>query len=120
MKEDVVYNEKKIYSDLNAVEAAAVMKDGHGRDVEGHHYIIYAPFGNDMYFQNGPVKEEGVNGITNESLLAILVHRTKFLDSKFPCEENKAAIRHMEAALSALEARTTNRVLRGVEGSNES
>jgi hypothetical protein len=49
-------------------------------------------------------------------LLAILIHRTKFLDSRFSCDENKRAISHMEEALVNLEVRTARRMTRGVEG----
>jgi len=69
-------------------------------------------------FQKGPVASNGVNGITNESLLAILINRTKFLDSQFPCDENKRAIEHMERALVSFEVRTARRIARGVDGKN--
>lgn len=70
-------------------------------------------------FQHGPVKENGVNGITNEALLAIVIHRTKVLNSKFPCDENKRAISYMENALALFEQRTRDRLNRGVEGQNK-
>ncbi len=44
----------------------------------GHYYSITAGENTtDIHFQNGPVKEHGVNGITSEALLAIIIHRTK-------------------------------------------
>lgn len=70
-------------------------------------------------FQHGPVKANGVNGLTNEALLAILIHRTGILDEAFPCEENKAALVHMRTALALFESRTKNRIDRGVEGENK-
>lgn len=70
----------------------------------------------ELSFQLGAVLDNGVNGITNEALLALLIHRTKMLDIKFPCEENVLAITHMQNALLALEARTHRRILRNVEG----
>jgi len=85
----------------------------------GHYYDVIAGEGiTPIHFQNGPVKENGVNGVTSEALLAILIHRTKVLDSNFPCEENKRAITHMENALALFEQRTKNRLARGVEGQN--
>lgn len=70
-------------------------------------------------FQHKTVSEDGVNGLTNEALLSILIHRTKTLDDKFPCNENKQAIEYMENALNAFESRTRDRVKRGVEGKHE-
>ena len=69
-------------------------------------------------FQDGPVKVHGVNGITNESLLAILIDRTRILNSEFPCAENEAALVGMMAAQAAFESRTNARIARGVEGQN--
>jgi hypothetical protein len=69
-----------------------------------------------IHFQSGPVPTSGVNGLTNEALLTILIHRTKILDAKFGCDENKRAIQHMEEALVNLEVRTARRMVRGVEG----
>jgi hypothetical protein len=54
-------------------------------------------------------------GTTNESLLEVLLHRTGYLDEKFPCVENKLAIQHMQLALNALYDRTAKRVAQGVE-----
>ena len=67
-------------------------------------------------FQRGPVAEKGVNGITTEALLAVLIHRTEFLNGKFPCVENETSLVGMRMALTALEQRTANRISRGVEG----
>lgn len=67
-------------------------------------------------FQNGPIPECGTNGLTNEALLTILIHRTMVLNELYPCEENANAIRHMKEALDAFNQRTTNRKARGVEG----
>ena len=88
---------------------------------DGHWYQIYNPekFTVDVSFQNGPVKKHGVNGVTSEALLATLIHRTKVLDSNFPCDENKRAITYMENALALFEQRTKDRQQRGVEGFNK-
>tara|TARA_R110002073_G_scaffold49025_6_gene131429 strand:+ start:661 stop:999 length:339 start_codon:yes stop_codon:yes gene_type:complete len=107
----------RIHTDHNGVAVNAISAHADGTNVEGHEYQILAGTGGiDLNFQNGPVKENGVNGITNEALLAVLIHRTKFLDSKFGCDENKRAIQHMEEALVNLECRTARRIVRGVEG----
>ena len=86
----------------------------------GHYYSIDAgETTTAIHFQNGPVKEHGVNGATSEALLAILIHRTKVLNDNFPCDENKRAITYMENALALFEQRTKDRLNRGVEGHNK-
>lgn len=88
--------------------------------VSGHYYDIFAGAHNlPIQFQLGAVGEHGVNGVTNESLLAVLIHRTKILNDKFPCDENKSAITYMENALALFNKRTADRQRRGVEGFNK-
>lgn len=109
----------RIHTDHNGVAVNAISKLANGTVVEGHWYDILMGAGSQaIRFQLGPVKEHGVNGVTNEALLAILIHRTKFLDEQFPCDENKRAIQHLEEALVNLEVRTARRMARGVEGCN--
>lgn len=73
-----------------------------------------------LSFQKGPIKEVGVNGITNEALLAILIDRMEgFQKGKFKCVDNQIALEHMKVALEALQDRTRERMLRGVEGTHE-
>ncbi len=74
----------------------------------------------DIPFQNGPINEVGVNGVTNEALLAILIDRIEgFQTSKWSCEENAVALRHLKDARAALNDRTRARADRGVEGTHE-
>lgn len=70
-------------------------------------------------FQEGPVKEVGVNGCRNEDVLEILLHRMNCLQKAFPCRENALAITKMEEALMWLRRRTELRVIQGVEGHNK-
>ena len=71
-------------------------------------------------FQNGPIKEFGVNGITQEALLAIVIDRLRgFQDGDFRCRENAIALTHCEDALMWLQKRTRDRLARGVEGTNQ-
>lgn len=68
-------------------------------------------------FQNGPIKEVGVNGVTHEALLSIVIHRLScYQNGKFACHENTLAIAHLKEALSFLHRRTRDRDARGVEG----
>ncbi|MEY2864566.1 MAG: putative exported protein [Pseudomonadota bacterium] len=69
-----------------------------------------------ILFQNGPVSDNGINGLTNEVLLEILLHRTAVLDGRFPCHENKMALKHMREALVFLDMRTKRRQKEGTDG----
>lgn len=72
-----------------------------------------------VLFQNGPIKEFGVNGITQEALLAIVIDRLRsFQKGPFSCRENAIALTHCEEALMWLQRRTVERIKRGVEGTN--
>ncbi len=70
-------------------------------------------------FQNGPIKEFGVNGITQEALLAVVIDRLRgFQSGPFACLDNELALDHCQEALSFLQRRTRERIQRGVEGRN--
>jgi hypothetical protein len=71
-------------------------------------------------FQHGPVKEHGVNGITEESLLAVVRDRLlHFQIGKFACQHNKVALEYVDAALNTLHQRTATCQREGVEGKNK-
>lgn len=73
----------------------------------------------DIVFQNGPIKESGVNGVTHEALLAIVIDRlTSFQAGPFACAENADALSHCQAAVERLKDRTRARLARGVEGTH--
>lgn len=72
-----------------------------------------------ILFQNGPIKEKGVNGVTNEVLLAIVADRLEgFQRGRFACDENAAALTAVQSALAILASRTSRRVSAGVEGTH--
>lgn len=71
-------------------------------------------------FQNGPIQEFGVNGISNESLLAIVEDRLLgFQSGDFACRENALALTKIQEAMMWLLKRTRDRIARGVEGTNQ-
>lgn len=71
-------------------------------------------------FQNGAIKESGVNGCHNEDLLAIVLDRLQgFQSGEFKCRENALAITKIEEALHWLNHRTNERIKRGVEGTTQ-
>ena len=68
-------------------------------------------------FQNGNRLENGINGLTNEALLAIVAHRCQdFMEGPFPHETTRMALEAIRAGLAHLESRTADRKARGVEG----
>lgn len=67
--------------------------------------------------QKGAIKEVGRNGITDEVLLAIVLDRLRgFQAGPFSCRENALAITNIEQGLHWMNARTKDRMARGVEG----
>ncbi len=71
-------------------------------------------------FQNGPIKESGVNGITQEALLAIVIDRLRsFQAGPYACADNAEALDHGEKMLACLQRRTLARIARGVEGTHQ-
>ncbi len=74
----------------------------------------------DIHFQEGPIKECGVNGVCNEDLINMVIDRLEhFQNSEFRCNENAAAITKLEEALLWLRKRTIGREQRGVEGTHK-
>ena len=72
-----------------------------------------------ILFQNGPIKESGVNGITQEVLLAIVADRLRsFQKGPYSCKANACALTHVEEAMHWLQQRTIERMRRGVEGTH--
>jgi hypothetical protein len=70
-------------------------------------------------FQNGPILEAGINGISQEALLAIVIDRLRsFQAGPYACRENAVALTKCQEALMWLQKRTQDRLRRGVEGTN--
>jgi len=73
-----------------------------------------------ILFQNGTILENGVNGVTQEVLLAVIIDRLRsFQNGEFACRENEKALTHLEEAMHWLQQRTINRLRRGVEGTHQ-
>lgn len=67
--------------------------------------------------QNGPIQEAGVNGLSNEALLAIVEDRLLgFQSGAYACRENAIALTKLQEAMMWLQKRTRDRIARGVEG----
>lgn len=95
------------------------VRDEPGAGGANHDYQIALPDGSGVRigFQNGPIAEKGVNGITQEVLLAIVIDRLRaFQAGPFACRENALALTKIEEAQHWLLHRTRERMARGVEG----
>lgn len=90
---------------IEAAHSYIVRSERHGSVIAG------------IDFQNGPIPEKGVNGLTMESLLAICANRLDtFQRGPHACKSNELALFHIDAALQHLHGRTRERLARGVEG----
>lgn len=105
--------------------------DEPGAGGANHHYMVTLPDwtrdpngGNargvwNIQFQNGPIAEQGVNGITQEVLLAIVADRLRgFQSGPYACDENAEALACVENAQRSLQSHTKARMERGVEGTS--
>lgn len=110
-----------------APQVDIIVTDEKGQGGAHHKYIITCDSntGDDIVlaqinFQNGPMKEFVINGITAEALLEIIIHRLScFQSGEFACIPNGLAMSCCKAAQDALKLRTIDRTRRGVEGKNE-
>ena len=109
----------------DALQISVLDEPGQGNAC--HHYSIAIRNGTDISryvacdveFQNGPIKEAGFNGISNESLLAIVEDRLLGFESGvFACRENAIALTAVQEAMMWLSKRTRDRLSRGVEDTN--
>jgi hypothetical protein len=74
-------------------------------------------------WQHGPLgrgdDRKEPNGAFVEGVIEAAAERIRFYQcSKFACEHNAKALKHLEAALAQLEARTAEREARNVEGTH--
>lgn len=123
-----------VVSGDQAVQLEIYVEDEPGAGGANHAYLI-SGFGTEgnpsrggaleacalfVLFQNGPIKDAGVNGITQEALLAIVIDRLRcFQSGPFACQANEDALRACQIALQKLQQRTLARIARGVEGTNQ-
>lgn len=70
-----------------------------------------------LHFQKGAIQESGLNGITNEVLLAIVMDRMEaWQNGPYANDFNRRALGHLQAAMNEMKARSAERAARGVEG----
>lgn len=95
--------------------------DGPGPGGASHRYDIGGPsFVVHIDFQDGAIAEAGVNGLTHEALLAILIDRLEgFQTGPYANDYNGAALDHLRSAAGCLHDRTRERMARAVEGTSK-
>ena len=115
-----VYHEDEGDERFNAPHHFFVVKAGSNpRDIE-HRHIYSGGLLSGIHFQEGPIKEEGINGVCIEDLIAMVITRLEhFQKSPYACRDNAVAITKLEEALLWLRKRTIGRESRGVEGTNQ-
>ena len=104
----------------NTLIVTVLDEPGSGNACHEYHITSYDPafhVPTQIHFQNGPINECGVNGITHEALLSVLCDRMRgFQAGPYASADNAEALAAMEQAQTALQRRTRNRMARGVEG----
>ena len=91
------------------------------KDIRPNYFIYVRNDKNSISFtiQDGPVKENGVNGCQVDSLIEAAMLMIKGLNENYPCRENSLAITKLQEALFWLAERKKDREMRGVEGHNK-
>lgn len=99
--------------------------DEPGSGGANHHYALAASPDHpnfppiELAFQNGPINEVGVNGLTHEALIAIVIDRMQgFQKGPYSSRENAIALTKLEEAQHWLLHRTRERMARNVEGTH--
>ncbi len=72
-----------------------------------------------IQWQEGTVKDVGVNGVQIEDVLQVAKERLEALNKEFPCRENAMTITKLDEAIMWQNKRTTDRLKRGVEGTHK-
>ena len=72
-----------------------------------------------LYFYKMLPDGRKVDGVTNEEVLRVLIHRLQVLQRKLGCKENSNALINLGSALMWLNERTKNREARKVEGTHQ-
>lgn len=114
-------NDHKVNPANDQIEITILDEPGAG----GANHVYRCSFGSpvqvvDICFQNGPIAEAGVNGLTQEVLLAICADRLRsFQAGPYACRENALALTKIEEAQHWLHHRTLARMARGVEGTHQ-
>lgn len=106
--------------EINVIDEPGAGGANHRYNIDGPDSLYSATsFRVEIMFQKGPIQEAGVNGISQEALLAVVIDRLRsFQAGQYSCRENAIALTKCEEALMWLQKRTRDRMARGVEGTS--
>ena len=90
------------------------------KEIRPNHFVYVRHDKNSVSFtiQNGPVKENGVNGCQVDTIIETAKIIIKKLNEKVHNDHNENAIACLSRALHFLGERTKDRAIRGVEGTS--
>ena len=116
-------SQTKLVSGLTTARYTEAFHETHFSFNAQHHFEVKSKEDGNVLskidFQEGPIKESGINGVANEDLIAMVIRRLEgFQSSEFRCRENAVAITKLEESLMWLRKRTQDREARGVEGTH--
>lgn len=117
---DIVANSKV---DLTTEGTQTVYRDPLGNlvqprptEIGNNRYDVHGAndvFRQEIHFQNGS-PAQGLNGISNEALMGVLVHRLTRQNEMFPSAYNVLTIQLLQGAMSALHSRVKDRADFGI------
>ncbi len=112
-------NDHKVNPANDKIELVVLDEPGSGGACHEYRATLLDGRETHISFQNGPINEVGVNGLTHEVLIAIVVDRLRdFQRGPYACRENALALTKLEEAQQWLQHRTRARTARGVEGTH--
>lgn len=112
---------EELKSEISTQNFTKVLKEKKFRFNAPHCYKIVNSKCDDVmcyiHFQEGPVKEVGINGVFHEDLINVVIDRLEaFQNSDFACEDNEKALACFKEGLGHLRNRTRDREKRKVLG----
>lgn len=91
-----------------------IIKEGHEYQLSSHDGSLLG--GGRLQFVDKTDPEDIKDGTTTEDVIDVVINRLNVLNNRFPCNENAAAIHHLQEARKMLDKRTEDRKKRQVEG----
>jgi hypothetical protein len=85
-----------------------------------HNGGVSTGIGYTIAWQRGPLNEGGRNGAFMIEVLQACRHQMNYYqDSRYACQENEAALHHLDLAIAALQSRRDRRDAEGTLGTHE-
>src|SRR2546426_5217159 len=95
LTDHIVSGDQAVQLELNVMDEPGAGGANHWYEISDKRGCIAK-----ILFQNGPIKEAGVNGITQEALLAIVIDRLRSVQAgPYSRRENAIALTHIDETL---------------------